>query len=127
MKLVAAVLGFLGCMLLWAIAEAISELLGDGVSAAVAPTWRRVWRVFIRARWHWPALMLVALGVVALVAGYRLHDRYRPDWRGDAGLLLYFAGGIVAAAAAFLWLDGRRAKAREAAQASPKLPSRPAA
>ena len=127
MNLVAAVLGFLGCMLLWAIAEAVSDLLGDRVSAAVAPAWRRVWRVFIRARWHWPALMVVALGVVALAAGYRLHDRYRPDWRGDAGLVLYFTGGVVTAVAAFLWRDARRAKAREAAQASPTLPSRPAA
>lgn len=127
MKLLGAVLGFLGCMLLWALAEAVSELLGDAASAAVAPARRRVWRAFVRARWHWPLLLVATLGVVGLVAGYRLRDRFGPDWRGDAGLLVYFAGGVGAAAAAFLWRHARRARGREAARGSADSSSRPAA
>ena len=125
MKLLGAVLGFFGCMLLWALAEGVSELLADAADAAVAPARRRVWRAFVRARWHWPLLLIATLGIVGLVAGYRLHDQFGPDWRGDAGLLVYFAGGVGAAVAAFLWRHARRARAREAARASADVASRP--
>jgi hypothetical protein len=126
-KLLGAALGFLGCMLLWALAEALSDLLGDAASAAVAPAWRPVWRMFLRSRWPWPALLMAALGVAGVIAGFRLHERYDPGWRGVAALLLYFVGGAVAVVAPFLWRDARRVRAREAAQASGQSPSQGAA
>lgn len=127
MKLLGAVLGFLGCLLLWALADAVSELLGDSASAAVAPARKRVWQAFVRARWHWPLLLMGILGVAGLVAGDRLRGRFGQDWRGDAGLLVYFAGGVAAAVAAFLWRHARRARGREAARESANGGSRPAA
>jgi hypothetical protein len=62
MKLVVAVLGFLGCMLVWALAEAVAELLGNAADAALAPARRRAWQASIRARWHWPLLLMATLG-----------------------------------------------------------------
>lgn len=127
MKLLGPVVGFLGCMLLWALGEAVTELLGDSASGGVAPAWRPVWRAFLRARWPWPAVVMAALGVAGVIAGFRLHGRYDADWRGVAGLALFFVGGVVAAVAPFLWRDARRARARDAAPRSDRSPSRPAA
>lgn len=125
MKLIISGLVFLGCMLLHALAEGVAEVLGDAVGEATASWRRRLWQALVRARWHWPLLLIAALGVVGVVVGYRLHEL--PDWRGPTGFLLYFAGGAAAAVAPFLWRDARRAGARTTEKSSASLPSRPAA
>jgi len=122
MKLMIAVLVFLGCRLLWALAEILAEVVGDAAIEAVTPWLRRRWQALVRARWHWPFLLTAALGVVGVVAGYRLHEL--PDWRGGAGFVLYFTGGAAAAVAPFLWRDARRARARATDKPSARLPSR---
>jgi len=127
MKLLGAILGFLGCMLLWALADAVSEALWEAADAAIAPARRRVWRAFVRARWHWPLLLMATLGFVGLVAGYRLHDRFDTDWRGYVGLFMYLAGGVGGAVAALLCWHARRARMREAGRGSADAASRPAA
>lgn len=93
MNLVGAVLACLACMLLWALAEALAELLGNATSKAAAPAWRPLWRMFVRARWPWPALVMTALGAGGVVAGDSIHERPDADWRGGAGVLLYFIVG----------------------------------
>lgn len=127
MKLFGAILGFFGCMLLSALADAVSEVLWDAADAAIAPARRRVWLLFVRARWHWPLLLMATLGFVGLVAGYRLHDRFESDWRGYVGLFIYFAGGVGGAVAALLWRHARRARMREAGRGSADAAPRPAA
>lgn len=125
MKLMIAGLVLLGSMLLRALAEMLAEVVGDAAIVAVTPWWRRRWQAVVRARWHWPLLLITALGAAGLVAGSRLHEL--PDWRGDAGAMVFIAGGAVAAVAFILWRDARRARAGTTEKPSATPPSRPAA
>jgi cyanate permease len=73
--------------------------------------------MLVRARWPWPLLLMLIIGITAAVTGVRLMSA--ADWRGAIGLLLFFGGVGLSLFAPLLWRDAKRESA------SGELRSRP--
>ena len=101
----------LGGVLLYVIAEVAAEFFFD---VATTPIRRPIWTAFIRARWPWPAALMVSFGVACSVAGAQLSQRPNaPKWAELVGVYLFIGGALVVLAAPALWFEARKRGAQQ--------------
>ena len=104
----------LGGVLLYVIAEVAAEFLFDVATTATTPIRRPIMTAFLRARWPWPATLMVSFGVACSVAGAQLSQRPNaPKWVELVGLYLFIGGALVVLAAPALWFEARKRGAQQ--------------
>ena len=106
---VLAVVAWLAWMLL-------GQFVGEVLGYLMRPVTRPLWQMIVRARYPWPLGLMLLTGVASSAGGLVLmrHD----DWRGSAGLLLFFGGAGLALLAPLLWRDAKVEAARSAERLS---------
>jgi hypothetical protein len=93
-----AILTWLGC-------EVLYEVLGERIFNLLRPVTRPIWRAFVVARWPWPLVIALPLGVTSVYNGYSLLSS---PAHADAGFALFFGGDGVCILTLILWSETRR-------------------
>lgn len=92
-------------IVVWLGLEIFGEAVVEASRVLLRPVTRPIWRAFVMARWPWPLLLGLPLGVAGLVEGYSLLSS--PNW-GGTGLSLFFVGAGAFLCTLILWYESRR-------------------
>ena len=109
------VLPSIGALFAWLGWEILHEAVGERIVELLRPVLRPIWRAFVLARWPWPLLIVLPLGVAGVFEGYSLLSS---PTRGGAGLALFFGGAGVSILTLIVWSETRREAAITRASAS---------
>jgi hypothetical protein len=85
--------------------EVFFEAVGQRILRLLRPVTRPIWRAFVAARWPWPLLVVLPLGVASMLKAYTLLSS---PAGADAGLALFFGSAGVSLLTLILWSETRR-------------------
>lgn len=94
----------IAAILVWLGLEIFGEAAVEATRVVLRPVTRPTCRAFVMARWPWPLLLGLPLGVAGVVEGFSLLSY--PNW-SDTGLLLFFGGAGVFLCTLILWYETR--------------------
>jgi hypothetical protein len=101
-----SVLAAIGAILAWLGWEVLHEAAAGRIANLLRPVTRPIWHAFVVARWPWPLLIALPLGVAGMLEGYSLLSS--ATWRADAGLELFFGGAGLSLLTLIVWSESRR-------------------
>jgi hypothetical protein len=85
--------------------EVFFEAVGQRIVRLLRPVTRPIWRAFVVARWPWPLLIVLPLGVASMLKAYALLSS---PVLADAGLAMFFGSASVSLLTLILWSETRR-------------------
>jgi hypothetical protein len=85
--------------------EVFFEAVGQRIVRLLRPVTRPIWRAFVVARWPWPLLIVLPLGVASMLKAYALLSS---PVLADAGLAMFFGSDSVSLLTLILWSETRR-------------------
>ena len=93
----------LGAWLAW---HLLGELITEVLRYASGPLRRPIWRAMTNARWPWPLLAMLGLGIGTLAGSLALLTR--SDWLAAVGIIGFFIGAGLTLSAPLVWRDAQR-------------------
>jgi len=85
--------------------EVFFEAVGQRIVRLLRPVTRPIRHAFVVARWPWPLLIVLPLGVAGMLKAYTLLSS---PARADAGLAMFFGSAGVSLLTLILWSETRR-------------------
>jgi hypothetical protein len=85
--------------------EVFFEAAGERLARLLRPVTRPIWHAFVGARWPWPLVIVLPLGVATMLQGY---SHLSSPTRADAALAMFFGGALMSLLSLILWSESRR-------------------
>jgi hypothetical protein len=99
-----SVLSAIKAIFAWLGAEVFYEVCAERIGRVLRPMMRPIRHAFVVARWPWPLLIVLPLGVASMLEAYSLLSS---PTRASAALAMFFAGAGVSILTLVLWMETR--------------------